>query len=124
MAFSVPETDAVRIYQIEYTDTAKEEIERAYLWRSISVSPEAAARWAEQLRAKVDTLAAFPYRNEPAPEYARAGANVRRLLFGAYRVLYLVIEQEQEHTEGVIRILHIYHGAQQSVHSEGLSDDE
>lgn len=105
-------------YRIEYTDAAKEEIERAYLWRVASVSPEAAVRWAEDLRTKVDTLAEFPYRNERAPEYAGAGAGVRRLLLGVYRVLYLIVEPEADETEGIVRVLHVYHGARQAGEQE------
>jgi len=120
MASSNHDPDAPTVYRVEYTDAAKEEIERTYLWRSASTSPEAAARWAEELRARVDKLALFPYRNERAPEYLQSGGAVRRMLFGVYRVLYLVIKPEESNEPGVVRVLHVYHGARWTGESRDL----
>jgi plasmid stabilization system protein ParE len=64
-----------------------------------------------ELRRKIDALNLFPHRNSRAPEYPDGAADVRRLLHSPYRVLYQIIEPEADEAEGVVRILHIWHGA-------------
>lgn len=99
-------------YAIEYTDAAAEELGRAYLFQSQAVGPEAANRWIQSLRARVDDLATFPRRNERAPEYLNdAAADVRRLLVKPWRVLYQIIEPQEGEEAGFVRVLHVYHGA-------------
>lgn len=100
-----------QLYGIEYTDAAQEEIEQAYLWLSSVTSPESAAKWVEGLRTAINGLCLFPYRFQRAPEYLVSGREVRRLLYQKHRVLYLILEPEGEDTHGVVRVLHIYHGA-------------
>ena len=98
-------------YRVEFSDAAEEELIRAYLWQSSRQGPEAVNRWIRGLRARVDGLATLPRRFERAPEYLASGADVRRLLVHPWRVLYQVIEPGDDETEGVVRVLHVYHGA-------------
>src|SRR5689334_1243936 len=101
-------------YRVEYAEPAEQDIDSAYLWLSRTRSPAFAARWFKGLRAAVERLTLFPRRNAVVEEY---GTGVRRLLYGTsgsrYRVLYLVVEPEAEDEEGIVRILHVYHGARQ-----------
>lgn len=112
------------VYHVEYSEPAEQEIEQAYLWL-FQHSPEFAVRWYAGLRAAVDSLAAMPRRWESTPEY---GLNVRRMLYGTggsrYRVLYLVIEPEENEMEGIVRILHVYHSARQATTGEQGESDE
>lgn len=105
-------------YQVEYTDAAQEEIEKAYLWLSSLTSTEGATRWAEGLRVAIQGLSVFPHRFQRVPEYLDSERDVRRLLYQKYRVLYLVIEPEKNETHGVVRVLHVYHGASQPPNEE------
>jgi plasmid stabilization system protein ParE len=54
--------------------------------------PGAAARWVERLLAEVETLADLPRRGRVVPELDRP--EVRELLFGNYRVIYRIEEDE------------------------------
>jgi plasmid stabilization system protein ParE len=110
-------------YQIEYAEGAQEDIEKAYLWRSSITSPETATRWVEGLRAAIDSLSFMPYRfaslqNDPLS---------RRLLYGsgngAYRIIYRVIETMDLGDTALVRILHVYHGARQTITSEDIAED-
>ena len=62
----------------------------------------------------------MPRINPIAPENDRYDVEVRRLLYygpnrrrggSAYRLLFHVIEPAEDETEGVVRILHVWHGA-------------
>ena len=101
-------------YHILYSEAAEEELGQAYLWRSSIAGPEAADRWVRGLRAQVDRLAAFPYR---CPALLHQ-PDVRRLLYGSYRLLYRVVEPVAEGDEALVRILHIYHGARRTEQAE------
>jgi plasmid stabilization system protein ParE len=116
-------SDDLPIYRIEYSDAAEEELGQAYLWQSSLQGPEAADRWVRLLRAAVNDLTTLPRRFERAPEYLSSGKDVRRLLVRPWRVLYQVIEPAGGEMEGgVVRVLHIYHGARRGTSATGASD--
>jgi plasmid stabilization system protein ParE len=98
--------DAPRRYQIEYSDSAQEEIEKAYLWLSGLIGVEKANRWAEGLKSAVEARREHPYRNVAVA--SRPGA--RRLLDGKFHILYRVVEPDEGEVEGIVRILNVYHG--------------
>ena len=100
-------------YQIELSEAAEVEANVAYLWMSRR-SPEFAGRWYNGLLKAIEDLVLFPRRWQASPKH---GPNVRRMLYGTgasrYRVLYLIIEPEEGEEAGIIRILHVYHGARE-----------
>ena len=99
-------------YRIELSEAAEAEAHAAYLWLS-RLNPRFAGRWYNGLLKAIEDLALFPRQWERAPEH---GTGARRMLYGTggsrFRVIFLVVEPEEEDEEGMVRILHVYHGAQ------------
>ena len=92
----------MKIYLVESTGTAEAEAERSYL-RYGRTSPDLADRWHSSM----------PNRCPIAPETKLyPGTVVRHLVFGKHRLLFHVIEPAEDETYGVVRILHVLHGAQ------------
>jgi plasmid stabilization system protein ParE len=77
-------------------------------------SPTVADRWYRGLLAAYQTLTLFPYRYIALPRRP----NVRRLLYQNWRALYTVVEPQSPGDEALVRILHVYHGAQQAASDE------
>ena len=100
-------------YVREISEAAEKETDDIYL-RISSYSPDRARDWFVGLLAAYERLIVFPYQYQAAPEY---GAQFRRMLYGTgaqrYRVLYIVIEPDVAlgETQGMVRILHLVHGA-------------
>ena len=94
-------------YRIDYTDAATMEIDQAYLWMD-RVANGGAIGWFEGLRSTVESLSEMPYRYA---EMSIFGKGVRRLLYGKFLVLYIVVEPDVDETEGTVRIMHVVHGA-------------
>lgn len=107
---SEPTDPTAPMYRIEYAESAQQEIETAYLSKSSFFGPEAATRWIRGLRAEIDRLAYFPYRNAPRPR----SPETRRHLCGrgrsAYRAIYRIVEPQESGDEHLVRILHVYPG--------------
>ncbi len=87
--------------RIIWTERAIENLEaiRSYISRS---SPRYAALHVERLFAAADHLQQFPETGRIVPELDRA--DVREVLIGAYRIVYLV-------GPDVVHILTVFHGA-------------
>lgn len=99
-------------FAVELTDRADLDVERIYLWQSRR-SPEAAHRWHVGFLAALDTLTSMPERCAEAREsIAFPDVTVRQLLFGRYRILFHVLQPSGDNEEGVVRVLHVFHGAQ------------
>ena len=82
---------------------AEDELDNAY--RHIARdAPERATRWRKQLLKRARLLRTFPQRSPKAPEAKTLGADVRHLIVGDYRVLF-VVESD------TVTVLHIRHGA-------------
>jgi len=64
----------------------------------------AAAHFAQQIKAKVSRLAAFPQSGREVPEFP--GSGLRELLIGDYRVMYRVVSTPRR-----VEILTLRHGA-------------
>ena len=80
-------------FEIEYTAHAQSELEDVYLWIKAR-APGSAARWRDDLIAKVESLATDPGRHRLAPESRRFSVEIRQLLFrkhrGQFRILFTI----------------------------------
>src|SRR6476620_39308 len=101
-----PSDEEPRTYRLDISDAAELEADEIYL-RISQQSPDRARDWYVGLLNAYDRLLLFPYGYVALPDQP----GVRRMLYGKYRVTYRVVEPEEDETEGVVRILHIYHGA-------------
>ena len=78
-------------------------------------APEAALRFIQRLRGRVESLKTFPEAYGVAPEAQAAGAEVRQLIHGMYRVLYTVDEQ-------TVTIHAVRHGARRPLRPDELPE--
>lgn len=110
------------VYEVRLTEPAEVEVEAEHARLSEIVSPEYADRWQDGLLAEIMRLAIFPAMHEMAPENDLYDVPVRRLLFFgpsrkrrgvAYRILFHIIEPTLGEERGLVRVLHVWHGAQQ-----------
>jgi toxin ParE1/3/4 len=94
-------------YRIHITAAAVADTETisAYL---AETSPQTAERVLAQLEKGINSLADFPKRYGLAPEAATHGKEVRQIVVGKYRVLFMVILE-------TVNILRVHHVAQESV---------
>lgn len=74
-------------------------------------SPQAAARWAREIRRKVLSLASFPERCEIIPEAPDLVRNYRHLIFGNYRILFRI----EGRRVVVVRVIHAARRLHQSM---------
>ncbi|MCI0388629.1 MAG: type II toxin-antitoxin system RelE/ParE family toxin [Acidobacteria bacterium] len=88
-------------YKIEITEKAQEEAREAIHWIA-QYSPENAALWYFELMEKVDSLENFPARCPLAPESETHGEEIRHLIFGKYRILFIIDDE----TVIVLRVRH------------------
>lgn len=107
-------------YLVEWTETALIEADAAYLGFSQQRGPEYAILWYEGLFSAAQSLSSLPKAHPIAAENDDYNVTVRRLLYqgptrqrkgNAHRILFFVIESQPGEAEGVIRILHVWHGA-------------
>ena len=94
----------MRRYQIRITELAEEDIENAgdYIAHKLK-NPSAAERTVRGIRAKINSLADFPERNELDEDKLLAGLGVRKDYYRNYKIYY-VIEKD---TIYIVRILHM-----------------
>lgn len=90
-------------YHVELTRTAEGEAYEADRYIEHR-SPDNAARWYEDLFDAIQSLGEYPERCGMAPESRRFPEVIRQLLFGNYRVLFLVRGK-------TVFVLHIRHAA-------------
>jgi plasmid stabilization system protein ParE len=80
-------------FRVEYTLTAAQEVERAYLWIR-KRAPAAAEKWLADLIVRVEALGVNPLRHPLAAESKKFPMAVRVLLFrkkhGQFRIYYTV----------------------------------
>ena len=88
-------------YKVEITEKAQEETRQALRWIA-QHSPEKAALWHFELMEKVASLENFPARCPLAPETQTHGKEMRYLIYGKYRILFII----QDETVYVLRIRH------------------
>jgi plasmid stabilization system protein ParE len=103
-------------YRVELSSVAEAEADGAYLQLSQMTSPEKARRWYSGLLQAIESLSQMPKRCSLARENERFSQEVRQLIYGkgrnSYRVLFTILEGQEVST---VRILHIRHGAQQTL---------
>ena len=98
-------------YRVLILPDAEAELEDAYRF-ILEDSPSRAKRWREALLQKAKSLKSFPERCAVAPESDVLGVEVRHLVIGNYRVLFVI------RTEAVT-VLHIRHAARRRVTEGG-----
>lgn len=84
-------------------ERAKRDIREAAQWIG-QYSPEGAALWHFEIEEKILSLENSPLRCPLAPENEFFKEEIRQLLFGNYRILFTVKDEE-------VHILHIRHRA-------------
>lgn len=99
-------------FKVLITEQAETELDEAYHWIA-NESIERAVSWFNGLVEACESLSSNPERCPYAPESDAIGAEIRQLLYGKYRVLFMV-------RDGTVYVLHIRHGARQHL-SGGLS---
>ena len=100
-------------YRVIIQPPAHADIEEAYQWIRQD-SPTYADRWHDSLTEAVNSLEAFPERCGLAPESEFFDEEIRQLLYGVYRVLFVVRER-------TVYVLHVRHGAQEPLEPEDES---
>lgn len=98
------------IFRIEFTDVADMEVQDAFLWL-LGRSLVQAGRWQEGLEKAVNSLAEFPTRCPLAPEHAIFDVEVRQMLYRSYRILFTLVDTDQDGSADTVRILHVRHAA-------------
>ena len=90
-------------FKVEITPQAEADIEQAF--QNIhDRSPGNAVAWRHQLYEKIQTLRTLPERCSLAPENEHVSSEVRQILFGWYRILFII-------NGDVVRIVTVRHGA-------------
>jgi plasmid stabilization system protein ParE len=92
-------------YRVLFQPTAAAELDEAARWIARD-SPGRAARWLKGAQRAVRGLARFPRRCPLARENEAFTQEIRQLLYGEYRILFAVIEDQ-------VHVLHVQHGARQ-----------
>jgi plasmid stabilization system protein ParE len=109
-------------FRIEFTDAADMEVQDTFLWL-LGRSPEQADRWQAGLEQAVNSLTQFPGRCPLAPESDAFAVPVRQLLYGSYRVLFTLVDSDDDGAPDTVRILHVRHGARRLLSQETEPDD-
>jgi plasmid stabilization system protein ParE len=97
-------------YGVEVTDVADMETQEIFLWM-VGHSPENAGRWINGLDQAIDSLSTFPTRCPLAPENDTFVEEVRQHLYGRYRILFTLLDVDDDGVPDTVRILHVRHGA-------------
>jgi plasmid stabilization system protein ParE len=80
-------------------------------------SPRNATRWRSQVFAKIAALGFSPRSYSMAPEAYYAPSEIRQALFGRYRILFEILDDEQ-----CVHVLTVRHSARQLLDPDELSD--
>lgn len=101
--------------KVNWTDEASAWVENIYHFIAAD-KPETAEQIAEEIYHKTDILKDFPEIGYRLPDYSRH--HVRVLLYGHYRIVYIIKKN------GQIDILGVFHGALDLKKYLLLEDDE
>ena len=82
-------------------------------------SAPAALKWFEKLLEKISSLRDLPYRCARASEDELLRIGLRQLVYGRYRILFVVDESEM-----TVKVLRVRHGAKQAIDLKDLGLDE
>jgi plasmid stabilization system protein ParE len=109
-----PEEEPFRTYALRFTPRARADVDTAHARLMELAGEKVADEWQAGLFAAIATLATTP-RRQIAPESARFQQEVRQLVYRrrpgsvAYRILYTIVETEED--APYVRILHVRHGS-------------
>ena len=92
-------------YRIELSPTAFDDIEGIVSYIA-NDSPENANRWRRNLFDKFRRLDLMPQGYPLAPESEYCRCDVRQIMFGRYRILFMIRDEDQ-----LVYVLTIRHGA-------------
>ena len=101
-------------HKVRVTDKAYAQIDEIVGYISKD-APETARRWCTRLLREIDSLKSFPLRYGLAPESQKSRSDVRQMLFGVYRVLYVVENK-------LVIVLGIRHGRRRPFRPGELTD--
>lgn len=101
-------------FGIEFTDVAEMEVQDALLW-FLGRSPSLAGKWQEGFEKAISSLADFPTRCQLAPEADLFSVPVRQLIYGRYRILFALVDTDEDGELDTVRILHVRHGARRQL---------
>jgi plasmid stabilization system protein ParE len=108
-------------FRVEIAPRALADIDEAFLYIKQD-SRERASKWLLGIIDAISSLEAMPARCVAAPESVDAGKEVRVLLFGkrqhVYRIFFSI--QVEDEDKGVVRVLHVRHGAQRRLEAGEL----
>ena len=95
-------------FWIEFTEVAEMEVQDTLLWL-LGRSPNQAGKWQEGFEKAVSSLAEFPTRCLLAPEADLFSVPVRQLLYGQYRILFTLVDTDDDGEPDTVRSLHVRH---------------
>ena len=102
-------------YHVDVGNTALYDAQDAFAWME-EHSPIHAADWYNGLIEAIFSLDEMPRRCALAPESDLSKRPLRQLLYTrrkvTYRILFAILQEEDEENEGALRIYRIRHGAQ------------
>lgn len=89
-------------YRVVIEDEAEQDMKEAAHWIA-QYAPETAALWYFDMAEAIETLQDSPARCPLAPESRTFGAEIRHLIFGKYRILFLLDDE-------IVKVLRVRHG--------------
>ena len=88
-------------YQVVTQPQAEEDIRQVIRWIA-HYSPKKSTVWYFDVMKAIESLSSFPARCPFAPERGKFGLDIRHLLFGQYRILFVI----EDKTVYVLRVRH------------------
>ena len=99
-------------HKVKLAEQAEREAEASYEWIKES-APSNAVHWFNGLVNAIESLSSMPERCPLAPESEEVGQEIRQLLYGKYRIIFIIKNEE-------VFVLHIRHGAQEYLSKENF----
>ncbi len=97
-------------FKVRITAQAETELNEAYEWIA-NESPDKAVIWFNGLVEASESLSAHPERCPRAPEGTDLDQEVRQLLYGKYRILFIL-------RDDTVYVLHFRHGAREYLRAD------
>ncbi len=88
-------------FKVVVQSEAEEDLKEAARWIA-QYSPDKATLWYFDATETIESLENFPARCPLAPESKKFGAEIRHLIFGKHRILFLI----EDETVYVLRVKH------------------
>jgi plasmid stabilization system protein ParE len=97
-------------FRVEFTEVADMEVHDTFLWL-LGRSPKHAGQRQEGLEQAIRSLTEFPSRCPLAPESDAFEVEVRQLLYRSHRILFTLVDVDEDGDLDTVGILHVRHGA-------------